>query len=404
MRADVKRVVEAMGAGPLDEAAIAQWVRPLFRQAWREGEVYLAGHTLGRPPDAMQEDVCEGTRLWAERLREAWGPWLAEEQAYRAALARLLGLARADQVVPKTSAGQALRTVLNTLPPGATVLTTREEFASVAAVLAQYAALGRIKLRFAARDPDGRWTPERLGDELRKRDWVSLTVLSHAFYADGQFFPDLPAVAQACHAQGGEVLVDCYHSLGVVPVAMEELGCDYLIGGCYKYLRGGPGAAFLALAPGREQLRSLDSGWFALEPGTDPFGPWGLHEGPKLRTGGDGWVDGTPPVLTYYQARAGLAFVEAVRVERLRAYSLEQLRYLRELLRERGVASEGGDAEHGAFLTVRSERAGEVVRRLGEQGMVVDERGGRVRVCPDVLTTRGELERVAEGIGSVLRG
>ena len=83
-----------MGAGPLEEAAIAQRVRPLFSHALREGEVYLAGHTLGRPPDAMQEDVCEGTRLWAERLREAWGPWLAEEQAYRAALARLPELAR----------------------------------------------------------------------------------------------------------------------------------------------------------------------------------------------------------------------------------------------------------------------------------------------------------------------
>ncbi len=232
-------------------------------------------------------------------------------------------------------------------------------------------------------------------DELaRGARHIALTVISQVFYADASMFEGIREVAQACHAHGSGLLVDCYHALGVLPFTMDNLGCDFLIGGCYKYLRGGPGAAFLAVAPENAGAVPLDSGWFAQVPGTDP---WQEH-GPVRHPGGDGWLDGTPPVLTYYQARSGLAFTRAVGVERLRAYSLEQLGFLRELLAENGIQSIGGDAEHGAFLTVAVPHAPEVVESLAQQGIVVDERGGRLRICPDCLTTRAELAQVAEAL------
>ncbi len=406
----IARAVAALGPGALTERGIAETVRPLFSQTLASDRIYLANHTLGRPLNQMQADVREGTELWAHGLRDAWAPWLAEEARYREAIAALLGLLRPDCVVPKTSAGRALRTVLNTLPDGATVLTTRDEFASVAVVLAQYAALGRIKLRFATPELGlrgqglgshaGRWNAHRIVDELsRGAEHVSLTVVSQVFYADALLFESLPVVARGCHAHGSELLVDCYHALGVVPVHMDDLGCDYLIGGCYKYLRGGPGAAFLALAPHQAKRTPLDAGWFAQVPGSDPW----QAGGPARHPGGDGWLDGTPPVLTYYQARSGLAFTRAIGVERLRAYSLDQLQFLRGLLAEHGIESKGGDAEHGAFLTIATPRAPGVVRELGEKGIVVDERGGRLRLCPDVLTTRAELEQVGKAVAVCLR-
>ena len=192
---------------------------------------------------------------------------------------------------------------------------------------------------------------------------------------------------------------------------MPALGCDYLLGGCYKYLRGAPGVAFLALSPGvAAGVRPLDIGWFAQETeavSQEPTGyravdPW-QPGGPSLRPLGDGWLEGSPAFVLYYQARSGLAFTLAMGMERLRAYSLGQLQYLRGRLAAHGIESAGGDAEHGAFLTVPSPRAPELVRALGEQGIVVDERAGRVRLCPDLLTTRAELEQVAEAIAGCLR-
>ena len=401
----IAEAIERAGAGALTEEAIAREIRPLFARTLSAGGIYLANHTLGRPLDQMQVDVAEGARLWAEGLRNAWGPWLAEEQAYRASLAALLGLERVDCVLPKVSAGHALRAVLNTLPVGATVVTTAGEFASVAVVLAQYAALGRLRVVVAARDEERGWTAEYLSGVLRREGRVALVVVSQVFFADGQVLDDMAMLASACHEHGAALLVDCYHALGVVPVAMAELGCDYLIGGCYKYLRGGPGAAFLALAPQvlARGVRPLDTGWFAQEAGANAHDAWG-ERGPVLRAGGDAWLEGTPPVLTYYQARSGLAFTRSAGVEWLRAYSLGQLQYLRGLLAERGIASVGGDTGHGAFLTIAAANAAEVVRRLSEQAIVVDARDGCVRVCPDCLTTREELAAAAQAVAECWRG
>ncbi len=399
-KASMEQAVAQLGPGPLTEEGIARCIRSLFSRTLRRSGVYLAGHSLGRPLDQTLLDIEEGAGLWAERLREARAPWLEEEGRYRAALAALLGLDRPDCVVPKLSAGHALRAVLNTLPQGATVLTTEGEFSSVAVVLAQYAALGRLRVIRVAADADGRWTAACMTDALRREPETRLVVVSHVFYADGQVFDGLATLAAECRRRRAGLLVDAYHSLGAVPFTMAELGCDYVIGGCYKYLRGGEGAAFLALAPSvADTVRPLDTGWLALEPGTDPW----AAGGPALRPGGDAWLEGSPGPLTYYQARSGLAFTRLIGVDRLRAYSLEQLKFLRGLLHSRGMESQGGDAQHGAFLTVATSDAAEASRYLAAQGITVDERAGRLRICPDVLTTRAELEQVASELFFRLR-
>lgn len=394
----IDEAVQGLGPGPLTEEGIARHLRPLFSRALRaEPRIYLANHSLGRPLDQVDEDLLGGAHLWRQGPREAWEPWMAEEGRYRAALAGLLGLSRPDLVIPKLSAGHGLRAVLNTLPVGATVVTTEGEFSAVDVVLAQYAALGRLRVVRAGAAADGRWTAAAVTSVLQREPGAQLVVVSHVFHRDGQVFDGLPALAAECRARGAALLVDTYHSLGAVPFTMEELRCDYLIGGCYKYLRGGVGAAFLALSPEvADRVRPLDTGWFAQEPGTDAW----ETGGPVLRPGGDAWLEGSPAVLTYYQARSGLAFTCAVGVERLRAYTLGQLGFLRSLLAEWRLESKGGDAEHGGFLVIETLRAPELAQALGEQGIVVDGRGGRVRVCPDVLTTRAELATVAEAIAA----
>ena len=99
------------------------------------------------------------------------------------------------------------------------------------------------------------------------------------------------------------MLLDVYHSLGVLPVDVRRLDVDFAVGGSYKYLRGGPGACFLYLAPRHldGRLRTLDIGWFAKR---DPFA-YRRPDPPELAEGGDAFLESTPPVLTLYQARAG---------------------------------------------------------------------------------------------------
>ncbi len=195
--------------------------------------------------------------------------------------------------------------------------------------------------------------------------------------------------------------MDSYHAVGVIPVDVVRLGADFVIGGSYKYLRGGPGACFLYIAPGvlEAGLRPLDIGWFA---NSAPFG-YQRPDLPVLAYGGDGFLESTPPVLTWYQARSGLEFTLAMGVERLRAYSLKQLDALRGYLTDAGINTvKGGDEDHGAFLAIRLANALEFPAKLERDGIICDARGQWLRLCPDCLTRDDDLRRAATALGKLL--
>ena len=147
-------------------------------------------------------------------------------------------------------------------------------------------------------------------------------------------------------------------------------------------------------------MRPLDIGWFA---NANPFG-YDRPELPVLGDGGDGFLESTPPVLTWYQARSGLEFTLAMGVQRLRAYSLRQLNALRGYLTDAGINSvKGGDEHHGAFLAIRLAKAMELPVRLQREGILCDARGQWLRLCPDCLTREQDLRCVAATLGKLLR-
>ena len=388
-----------MGPGPLTEAGVQRHVAPLFsrmRSAWRD-RIYLANHSLGRPLDAIDDDVREGMDAWYARMGDAWEPWEAEMRAYRGRLARLLGAARADCVVPKTSAGQGLRAILNIYDTVPRVVATRGEFDSLDVILREYARRGRIMLTFVEPRDGDRFDTADICVALAQP--VDLLVISQVIFNTGQRIADLPAIIGAAHAAGGRVLLDTYHALGVYPFDIEALDADFAVGGAYKYLRGGPGAGFLYLHPRHldGDLRTLDTGWFAKR---DPFA-YRRPDPPQYGAGGDAFLESTPAVLPIYQARAGQLLTLALDVARIRAHSLAQQQRLVALLAERAIAATGGTDDRGAFVTVIDERAERWSDALAEGGIVTDARGRYLRLCPDVLTTDAELVAVADGLAKV---
>jgi len=208
--AAIEEAVATLGAGPLDDAALARHVAPLFsryRAAFGD-RIYLANHSLGRPLDAMADDVAEALAAWYASMGDAWDAWQAAIDAHRARLARLLHAPRPDCVVPKTSAGQGLRAVLNTFDRRASVVATTGEFDSLDTVLREYARRGRIGVE---------WVQASDGERFAAADVVAaigkgcdLVVVSDVYFATGQRLHDLPAIVAAAHAAGARVLVDVY--------------------------------------------------------------------------------------------------------------------------------------------------------------------------------------------------
>ena len=405
MSSRIQQAVAALGQGPLREGAIERHIAPLFARALSSGRSYLANHSLGRPLDIMADDVAEGITQWYGRLGDAWDPWLEEREAFRARIAELIGAPRADCVVPRTSAGQGLRTVLNALPGRPRVVSTRGEFDSIDVILKQYAALGRIEARWVEADGQGNFSVEPLIESVRRgeRRGADLVVVSQVMFMTGQIVEGLDRLTHACHEYGAMLMVDSYHAIGVIPVDVAQMHCDFMIGGSYKYLRGGPGACFLYISPDvlESGLRPLDTGWFA---NSDEFA-YKRPDPPVLKAGGDAFLESTPPVLTWYQARSGQQFTLAMGVERLRAYSLHQLAALRGYLADAGVGSAvGGDAGHGAFLAVRLASAAMLPELLEAEDIVCDARGEWLRLCPDCLTRDEELRRAAATLGRIVMG
>jgi kynureninase len=381
-----------MSAEPITEAWLKKKVWPRFSRTKKEHrKIYLANHSLGRPPDRMAQDVQHALDVWYHDMDGAWSEWLAARDRWRALTARLIGAKRADCVIPRTSAGQGLRAVLNALAAEKKgklrVVASDGEFDSIDFILRVYREQGRIDLRVMP------WREISAGN-------ADLVVVSSVQFRTGEWFHNLPKFMRAAKTAGALVMIDAYHHAGVIPLDVAALGVDFAIGGSYKYLRGGPGACWLYVRPGLvETMRTPDTGWFAKE---KPFA-YERPDPPQFAAGGDAWLESTPAVLAPVQAMAGLEMTLELGVERLRDYSIEQKQLLADFLSIRGVVSDGAGDVHGAFLTVTHPDTPRLVAGLARHNIVVDARGDKLRLCPDILNTEAELAQVAEELAALLQ-
>jgi kynureninase len=232
---------------------------------------------------------------------------------------------------------------------------------------------------------------------------TDLVVFSRVFFTTAQILADHTKVVNAAHAHGALVVCDLFHAAGVIPLEMEKEGYDFAIGGSYKYLRGGPGACWLAIHPKTfdQGLRSLDTGWFAK---SDHFGFQRQDASPVFKPRGDGWLESTPAVLLPYQARAGLEFALDIGVPQMRAFVLERLAKMRSVFKSQGIDlySPSDPSRFGNFTLMPHRDADRLWKALLENGLNVDARQGFVRFGPDLLNTDEDFETAAKTVKSLL--
>ncbi|MDQ2987036.1 MAG: aminotransferase class V-fold PLP-dependent enzyme [Armatimonadota bacterium] len=367
----------------MTEDWLKQNIWPRFSRVLNRYEIYLANHSLGRPPDKSSDDVQAALAAWYEKMDDAWDDWMDEMDWFRSSVAELTN---AKGVVPKTSAGQGLRAVINALKTPTNITTTNKEFESIDFILKVYESKGRAKVRWSS--------PQDLLDAIT--DETDLVVFSLVLFGTGEILQNANEIIARAHAVGAKTIVDVYHAVGVIPVDMAELKADFMIGGSYKYTRGGPGACWLAY--GDTDLRTLDTGWFAKE------NPLSFEPHGEIKWG-DAWLESTPAILPIYQARAGLEIIKELGVDNLRKYSLEQQEFLREAFLAEGVACVIPDdpKTRGAFSLLKVANAGILATSLKANGVNVDARGEHVRFCPDFLNTEDEIREAAKIAASLIQ-
>ena len=266
-----------------------------------ERTVYLATCSLGARSNDLDTALARMLEAMVGR-----SPWHCFEQQVREArwrFARLIG-AHPDQVavIPNASVGAYQVASTFDWSRRSKLITTDLEFPSVA----------HVWLAQRSRGVQVEYVPERTcsvsaEDYLRKLDvHTGLVSVPLATYRNGARLP-VADVAAAAHHVGARVFVDAYQAVGVVPLDVDALKCDFLVAGAMKYLLGLPGVAFLyARSPSDTDCAPTLTGWFGR---VDPmsFDPRHLDFPDEARR----FETGTPDVPALYAANAGMALISS---------------------------------------------------------------------------------------------
>jgi selenocysteine lyase/cysteine desulfurase len=322
--------------------------------------VYLASCSLG----ARSLDV---TAALGDMLDDMAWPAFEEQVAQaRTRFAALIG-ARPDEVaiVPNASVGafQVASTVDWTRRPR--LVTTDAEFPS----------LSHVWLAQRPRGAEVTHVPAEHDRYLAAIDGrTALVSVPAVTYQHAARLP-VAEIAAAAHAVGARVFVDAYQAVGVLPVDVTALGCDYLVAGTLKYLLGLPGLAFLYVRDGvTDDLPPQLTGWFGR---VDPFAfdPHGLDFPATARR----FETGTPAVPACYAANAGLALIAGLDLSTVDRQVGELVALAAATLVEIGVTvrEPGVRGAHVAFVDEDPQRLAD---RLAARRIVVSPRGDTVRL------------------------
>ena len=350
--------------------------------------IYFNACSLGPLPQRGKLALARYAQDWDEKGTPVWfSDWLPLLARFRERIAELL------QAPPGTTAvAPSVSVALTTLatglplPPGRNkVLIGELDFPTIGH---QWLSRPDFEVEFVP-SRDGMTIPPAAFAE-RIDDRTALVVTTHLFYTTG-YLQDVRAIADAAHARGALCLIDGYQTCGCVPLDVGEMDCDAFVGGCLKWLSGGPGNAFLYVRPELiPKLRPQGTGWFATR---DPFS-FTLQElvfaddARRLETG-------TWAVPSHYAGLAGLELILEVGVDNIK----ERLRDLTDRILERcddaGVRTfTPRDRElRCGIVTLECEHPEEVEAALHAAGVIVDSRPGRIRLSPHWCVTEQELER-----------
>lgn len=207
-----------------------------------EGVAFLNSGTCGPMPqaalDAIQAEA--GYMIATPRIgKSAFEHVFEVRTRARAAAARSVG-AKDDEVALTNSTSQGVATIVAALDwkAGDRVVTTTEEHPGITIPLAVATSRYGIDVHAVApADVVAAITPG-----------TKLVALSHVLWTTGTEL-DLPAIAEAAHAVGAQLLVDGAQSVGNIAVDVHASGADFYAFSGQKWLLGPMGSGGLWVNP-----------------------------------------------------------------------------------------------------------------------------------------------------------
>ncbi|MFO7942030.1 MAG: aminotransferase class V-fold PLP-dependent enzyme [Bacillota bacterium] len=356
-----------------------------------EKKLYLNSCSLGAVPSRGLKALASFGDDWADQGTVAWEKWMRKARLLRVRLADLLGVSpRTICLMPNVSAALAVVGSCLEFDERKKVVSSELEFPTV---LYQWQTRRESALDLAE-SPDGISIPAEQYDPLIDSD-TELVALSHVLYGTGAI-QEVAALTEMAHERGASVLLDTYHSAGIIPVDLADLGVDFAVGGILKWLCGGPGLAFLYVREDLiEEMSPRGVGWFAH---SEQF-----SFDVDFRPASDAtkFSFGTPAVAPIYTGLAALEIIGEVGIGAIREKNVALVERLIEGADHLGLQLHAPRdyRRRGGTVFFAVERPSDVLARLVEAEVVVDVRGGKVRVSPHFYNTGREIDRFLELLG-----
>lgn len=340
---------------------------------------YLDGNSLGRPLRDVGEKISDFVRGdWGTRLIRSWDEqWMD----LPVALGDRIGAACLGAAAGQTVVADSTTVLLYKLMRSATaerkdrseIVIEQGNFPTDRFVAEGVAAESGMAVRWISADPVQGVQISDIADAVTAR--TALVVLSHVDYRSGAL-ADMEGITAKVHEAGALMLWDLCHSVGVIPMRLDEWGVDLAVGCTYKYLNGGPGAPAFAYVRAAHHgvLRQPIQGWMGA---ADVFamGPAYVPDA-TIRQ----FISGTPPVLGMLPMQGMLDRIEQATIEGVRAKSKTltdlAVQAFDEVLAPLGVRLlSPRDAElRGGHITIGHPDFRAVTQRLWADGVIPDFR------------------------------
>lgn len=294
--------------------------------------IYLDGNSLGRLPRQTIHRLQKAIEVeWGEKLIGGWNfDWYQAPIRVGEKIAKILGASPGQVVVSDSTSVNFFKLVsgaLSVWPDRNIIISDVLNFPSDLYVLQGIVRwLGNRHNLLLCPSVDGISADEKaIIDSIDER--VALVTLSHVAFKSG-FLYNVPLITEAAHKAGALVLWDLSHSVGAVPIKLDQWEVDLAVGCTYKYLNGGPGSpAFLYVRKGlRQNILSPIQGWFGQ---SSPFGFDLSYHPPK---GMRRFLVGTPPVLSLAAIEPALDLLLDIGIDKIRKKSIRLTSYLIELI------------------------------------------------------------------------
>lgn len=362
-----------------------------------ETSTYLISNSLGAMPQRVEDDLQRYAHEWRTRGVRAWHEgWWEQPIEVGDLVAPILGVPPGTVSMHHnvTVAAAIFLSCLDYPSTRNRIVYTEHNFHTLRYLLDGERRKGAEIHVVPSRDGIGIEMDDLL-DSIDER--TQLVPISHVLFRSA-FVQDAEAIAARCREVGAVLLLDVYQSAGILPLELERWGVDAAVGGCLKWLCGGPGNAFLYVRPGLDaELEPAFTGWQSDE---DPFAFRGAPHR-RVPDGAQRFLTGTPNVPAHYAARAGLELLATIDQTEARRYSLELTQRIIDAATDAGfqIHSPIKPQDRGGTVTIAHPEAERLSQGLLARDIVCDYRpGAGIRLSPHFYSTSDECDRAVDAL------